>query len=830
MKKNLWKSLLPHGLAVAVFLIVAVIYCRPTLEGKVLQQSDIVQWLAMSKDQQNVYEKTGQVPLWSNGMFSGMPGYMIKGNNNNVLPYYFVDILSLGLPKPLSFFFLACICFYFLSQVLRVKPWIGIMGALCFAYATYNPIIIAAGHDTQMFSNALIPGLIGSLILIYDKKYWLGAALTALFTSALISQNHYQMLYYAIIIALFMTLGYAIRWILQKDWKHLVIATLVTLFAGGIGILSNAVVLLTNYEYTQASIRNGSALADSSSTQTKTGLSKAYAFSYSLYKSEPFVMMVPHMYGGGSGVAELSQDKSKAIDALQNMPPQLAQQLEQGLSYYWGGIVEGTSGPPYVGAIICFLAILGFVVLDDKHKWWILATCVLTIMMSWGGYFPAFNGWLLQHLPMYGKFRAPSMILVVPTLLLGIMAILSLNSLLSESADRALLLKRFKKGLLITGGVFVLLLLMYVSFDYLGTNDQAVLNQVNSMQNSQITEPVRTYFNGLADDRKSLFLDDILRSLIFIAISAGAIWAYIKNKLKPAYVMLIVGVFSFIDVMAVDVKYLNGDNYLDSDDYESTNFQPSAADRQIMKDTSFYRVLDLTHGGIHGAFNAGALTSYFHKSIGGYHPVKLSIYQDLIEHQLYKFPDCLPVLDMLNTKYIITGQDPAHAQVEQNPGALGDAWFVKGVRFVKGPQAEMDALDHFDPRDTAIVDTSFRDMIPPGFSVDTTASITLVGNENDLITYKSRSATGQLAVFSEIYYPKGWNAYIDGKQTPYAKVNYVLRGMMIPAGEHTILFKFEPRSHKIGWQLTSISSIILLILLLGGVIMEFRKRRTLTAV
>ena len=826
MKKFNWKSLLPHAFAVAIFLIVAFVYCRPALEGKVLQQEDVVQWLGMSKDQQNVYEKTGNVPLWSNGMFGGMPGYLIKGRNNNILPYYFVSALSLGLPKPISFFFLACICFYFLSQVLKVNSWIGISGALTFAYATFNITIIVAGHDTQILSIALLPGLLASLILLYNKNYWSGTALTALFVSALISQNHYQICYYGMIIALFATIGYVVSWIRKKQFKQLAMSLLLAAVAGAIGLLSNAVVLLTNFEYTKETIRGGSVLADNKSNETKTGLSEDYAFSYSLYKSEPFVLLIPHIFGGSDNPNEISEEKSKAIESIQNMPQQLGQQLQGFIRPYWGGI-GGSSGPAYMGAIVCFLALIGFCVLDNKHKWWILSTCIITIIMSWGGYFRSFNGWLLNHLPMYNKFRVPSMILVVPTLLLGTMAILSLDKILFKSPDKTLLWKQFKKGLIITGSIFAVALFLYFSFDYQSENDKNVLNQISSAD-QQIQTSVHSFFNALKSDRQSLFLGDILRSLGFILVAITSLWAFIKNKLKPIIATCIVGVFSFIDVMAIDVNYLNSEKYIDTEQYQNDNFQPSAVDKQILQDTSFYRVLDLRNG-IQGALTYGAKTAYFHKSIGGYHPAKLSIYQDLIEKQLAKFPNCFPVLDMLNTKYIIGGKDPQNVQAQINPGALGPVWFVKAVKYVAGPKEEMDALDQFNPKDTLITQQSFNNILKNNFKLDSTASIYLVKNENDIITYHSKSATEQAAVFSEIYYNKGWNVYVDGIKSSYCKANYVLRAMMVPAGEHTIVFKFEPASHRIGWDLTKYSSIVLLLLLLAAIAITIRNKSKLSA-
>ncbi len=821
MKYFDWKKVLPHVFAIGIFLIVAVIYCKPALQGKVLQQHDITQWKGMSKDIYDYKDKHGEAPLWTNSMFSGMPGYLIAGRTNNYIPYYFAEALSLFLPKPIQFFFLACVCFYFLSQVLRVNTWIGVIGALAYAYATYNPIIVAVGHDTKMMSIALLPGLIGSILIIYERKYWWGAACTALFTGALVSQNHYQILYYGLIIAAAMTIAYATRWIMNKEFKQLIVAGAVTLGSALIGVLSNAVVLLPNYEYTQATIRGGSELADSKSNIGKNGLGEDYAFSYSMYKSEFFVMLVPHIFGGSSEKLEMPEDKSKAIEALQSMPQQLAQQLQGNLKFYWGGI-GGTSGPPYVGAIICFLAIIGFVVLDNKHRWWILAAMALTIVMSWGNFFEGFNGWLLQHLPMYNKFRAPSMIIVVPTFLLCMIATLSLNKILFGNENKDVLWKQFRKALMITAGVFAVLLILYFNYDYQGESDKELLKQVASMQEEQIKTPVRSFVNALEDDRRSLFLSDILRSLFYIAIAAAAIWAYLKKFLKPVVALSIIGFFSFVDVMAIDVIYLNGENYQEKEENEAA-FLPSPADQFILQDKSWYRVLDLRYGGIGGAFNQGALTAYHHKSIGGYHPAKLSIYQDLIEHQLYKYPDCQPVLDMLNTKYII--QDPQQQMIPYRPTNLGAAWFVKGVRFVHGPKEEMAALDNFHPADTAIADQSFDKVLKANFNADPTATIQLVSNENDVVTYKTKSSAEQLAVFSEVYYAKGWNAYVDGNAAPYAKVNYVLRGMMVPAGEHAVVFKFEPVSHKTGWTLTTICSLLMIVLLAAAVFMNVRKKK-----
>lgn len=823
MKQINWKKILPHVIAIAIFLVVAVMYCKPALEGKVLQQNDITQWKSMAQNQNLALQATGKVPLWSNGMFSGMPGYMIVGQANNNLPYYFMQALSLNLPKPFQFFFLACVCFYFLAQVLKTNTWVSVVGSLCYAYATYNAVIVAEGHDTKMLSLALMPGLIASILLIFDKKYWWGIAFAALFSSALIAQKHYQITYYAMLIVAFMSIAFAVRWIMNKEYKHLLLAALFSIGGATVGALTNAVILLPDEEYTKESIRGGSQLANSKSKNTKEGLTKEYAFSYSVFKTEPFVLLIPRMFGG-SGKMEVAEEKSKAVAALQEMNPQISQQLQSAMGFYWGGI-GGTSGPPYAGAIVCFLAILGFVILDGKHKWWILATCILTIMMSWGSYFAGFNDFLFNSLPMYNKFRAPSMILVVPTFLLNMMAILTLQKIITTE-NKIVLFNQYKKGLILTGTIFAFILLIYFNLDFKSEGDSNLLKQINGIPDENtkaaFLEAGNKLITGLKEDRKGLFMGDIFRALFLIAVAGIAIWLNIKNKLKDWLVVAIIGVFAFGDIAFINATYLNADNYQYKDDYDNS-FAPTEADKFILQDKSDFRVFDVSNGA-QSAINYGARPAYFHKSIGGYHPAKLSIYQDLAENQLYNYPNCMPVLNMLNTKYIIHSTSNAN-QVEPNVNACGNVWFIKSLRKVNTPREEMDALTNLNVKDSAIIGKNFDAIANTAFSFDSSATIELVKNTNDIITYKSNAPKPQFAIFSEVYYSKGWNAYIDGQLTPYAKVNYVLRGMPIPAGQHEIVFKFEPKSHALGWTLTNIASLIALVLIAIAAFFEWKKRK-----
>lgn len=826
MNRINWKAVMPHAIAVVIFLLVALIYGKPALEGKVLQQHDVTQWKGMAQNSFQAKEKTGHFPLWTNGMFGGMPAYQITGiSENPVSVGYLGDIILLGLPKPVGVFFLACLCFYFLTQVLQLHTAIGIVSALTYTYATYNPIILAAGHDTKMNAIAYLPALIGALILIYDKKYLIGTALTALFTALLLGANHLQITYYGFLIILFMSVAFAIRCIKEKELAHLGKSAGLAITAALLGILVNAVTLFTTYEYAKKTIRGGSVLADSTTNVTKTGLSKDYALSYSVYKTEPLVMMFPRFYGGSSSQLEIAQEKSQAIAALQQMPQELAQQVQGYMQFYWGGIDGvGTSGPPYAGAIVCFLALIGLVIVDKKYTYWMGAAIVFTFMLSWGKYLEGFNIAMLKYLPVYDKFRAPSMILVVPTFLFTVLAALSLNTIVN-SENKTLLWEKYKKGLMAVAAVFGLALLVYFTADFSNTGDKMLLEQISKIsdanQRAQLEPPIKSFVDGLREDRKSLAIGDLLRTLFYCVVAAAGVYLLIKQKIKPLYIIAVIGVFAMIDVFGINTKYLNAENYQDAAEYENV-FTPTAADQQILKDTSYYRVLNLTQG-ISNAFNAGALTAYFHKSVGGYHPAKLSIYQDLIENQFYKFPNCMPAINMLNTKYLIM-PDPqtGQAMVQENPNALGAAWLVKSISFKNGPAEIMKSISDFNPSETAILDTKDQTRVG-AIQYDSTARIQLIKNENDAATYQFSASKPQFAVFSEIFYDAGWKAFVDGKESAILQTNYVLRGMEVPAGSHTIEFKFEPASYAIGSKAAVGSSILIWLLLLGAIISPLRK-------
>jgi hypothetical protein len=828
MKSSWFKKLIPHGVAVLIFLIVAFIYCKPVLEGKVVAQNDITQWKG-SIQQSVEYAKThnGVYPLWTNSMFCGMPTFQIGYNNPNKIPWIAHQILSLGLPKPINFFFLACICFYFLCVVLRVKTVFGILGALAFAYATYNPIITAVGHDTKMLSIAYMPALLASVILIYEKKYWLGAGLTALFTSVLIIQNHPQIDYYLFLTIAIMTIFYAARWIKNKEWRHFGLAAVFVIVAGITGVLTNAASIFSTYEYQKETIRGGArALVDSTAKNVNAsdGLTKDYALSYSMNIAEPLIMMVPRMYGGGSNRMEVKEENSKAVESLRAFPQEVQQQVIPSLDFYWGGMAkpgESVSGPAYVGSIICVLAILAMFVLDGKHKWWILTAVGLTIMMSWGSYFDALNGFLYKALPLYNKFRAPSMILVVPQMLLPMLAVLGLSRIVNTT-DRKTLLPEFKKGLIAIAITFALLFIIYFMSGFMSEADNELMKRLKSggSEAQQWLQVFTSFFEGLREDRKSLMIGDILRSLGFGFVALLLVFLAIRKTISDLVLGIGLSVFVLIDSLTIDVKYLNYDSYMDKQENENT-FVKTKSDEEILADKSQFRVFNFAAD----AFSEN-ITSYYFNSAGGYHPAKIAIYQELIENKLSVQQTKSYVFNMLNIKYFLRKDRNGLTQAYQkNDSALGNCWLIKNIQYVNGANAEMNSLGNFNPADTAVIQDTFKASIPFEPVYDSTATIALVKNDNDVITYTFNAASNQFAVFSEIYYKSGWKAYIDDKEAPIVKVNYVLRGLAIPAGKHDIKFEFKPQGYYKGKSVTSIFSIVLLVVFAVGIFMEWRGRK-----
>lgn len=826
MKKGLFQQILPHLIAVVIFLIAALIFCSPALSGKAITQSDVVHWKGMAQNLIEYKEQFGHYPLWTTSMFGGMPAYSIAIETQNLIQAgYFHYLFSLFLPKPFGFFFLACVSFYFLCQVFRVNPWISILAAFAYGYASYSPIIVAVGHDTKMMAMGYVPALVGALVLLYERKYWLGGALTVLFTALLIGMNHLQISYYFLIIAAFMSAAYVYRWIKEKQFRHLALALSIALIGGIIGVLANATNIFVTYDYSKATMRNGTLSLDTASNgQTKkAGLPIEYAFSWSYGKAETVTLLVPGAFGGSSS-GELDGDSKLAKNLVERgVPEDQATQFAQSMPAYWGP-QPGTSGPVYLGAIICFLFLFGLVYLKTWHKWWILAVVVFTILMSWGKHFEGFNAFLFNNMPFYNKFRAPSMSLVVPQLLFPLLGAMTLQRLFFAEDSREEKWKALKLGVLVTGGVLLIALLMYFSADYKGESDQSILQYFQQLMQGQ-AQAATDMYNDLKDSRQALFGGDLLRSIILIALAAGILAAFIKNKLSFTVAIAGLIILNVFDLFGVGKRYLNEDNFVEPDQYDAA-FTPSRADLQIKQDTGYYRVLNLTQD----VFN-DAITSYHHNSVGGYHPAKLSITEDLLTYQLRnKQPMNFQVLNMLNTKYIITGdQQSGQPMVQQNPEALGAAWFVKGFRFAPDGIGVMNALDNFNPRDTAVLAASDQNKVTAPAAADSAATISLVEHSNDYMVYRSNNPAAGFGVFSEIFYDRGWKAYIDGKETPIIRTNYVLRGLNIPAGQHEIRFELKPASYYTGESVSMVANIIIFLLLIAAGIQVYRHNKAAKA-
>jgi len=825
MNSGLFKKILPHLIAVIVFLVVTLIYFyKPLVDGYVMNQSDIVRWKGIAQNAFEYKAKHGHFPLWNSNLFSGMPNYQVAMEGKSILPDI-PKIMSLGLPKPLNFFFLCCICFYILCISFRLKPVIGILGGLAFAFSTYNMVVVGAGHESQILAIAFMPFLLAGMIFTFEKKYWLGLVITILGAYLEIAVNHVQISYYFMLIAVAVTIPYLVTWIRKKDWKHIFITAGIVLGAALIGVAASAVTLLTTYEYAKATMRGGKDISIEGDKVTKaktSGLDTSYAFQYSYGKAEVVNILMPEAFGGSSN--KMLDENSHVVEKLtaKGIPEGTAMQIPPYLSRYWGGIIEYTAGPFYYGVIICLLALIAFIVIKTPLRWGLLAVSVLGIMMAWGKYLPGFNSFLFEHLPFYNKFRAPSMAMVITQFTVPIIAVLGLQQLLYRENSRGLLKADFKKILYTVGGLFVLLLIMYMAMSYSSPIDNEIASGIS--QQAKSDEIGRAVIAGMKEDRRNLFGAQILRAFGFALLLIGLLFLYIRKLIKPLVVAISLVVITTIDLLVVDKGYLNNENFVSPEELSSENFVPSVIDQQILQDRDpDFRV-----------FNAGvnmlqdARTSYFHKSIGGYHPARLRIYQDIIDKYLSGGGN-QNILNMLNTKYIIvTNRQNNQQQLIPNPNAYGPCWLVKNVKIAQDVVEEIQAIGTTNLRDTAIVQKSFESaIIQPQW--DSAATVKLIKFDNDTMEYSFNSTKPQFAVFSEVYYPYGWNAYIDGKKTAYCKTDYVLRGLSVPAGQHSIKFVFEPSTFKKGVTIAYVSSFLILILVAGGLFMEWRTSRKNTA-
>ena len=777
------KKIGPHLMVLLLFMSISFVYFSPLLEGKMLDMHDIKQWQGMSKEVVDFHEKTGENALWTNSMFSGMPAYQIATWSDANLIQYVVKVITLGMPRPASLLFLYLLGFYILLLSLKVDYRLAAVGAIAFAFSSYFFIIIQAGHMTKAHAIAYVPMVVAAVLYTYRGKMLLGGVLTALTVALEIYANHLQITYYLALMLLIIGLVQFVKDLKAKNLVDFAKRTGVLLVAALLASGTAFTNLATTMEYGKDSTRGKSELTTNLDNKT-TGLDKDYATQWSYGIAETFTLLIPNFHGGASQ-GELTTE-SETYQAIKSAPN--AKQLIKQLPLYWGD-QPGVGGPTYAGAIVIFLFVLGLFFVKSEMRIWLVMATIMSIMLAWGKNFMGLTELFLDYFPGYNKFRAVSMILVIAEFTIPLLGFVALNKFLISDKLENEREKTLKLAFYIVGGITLLFALIpSLFFDFVGGQDASL-------------EKNGWPIDALQSDRAGLLSADAWRSFIFIALTFGTLWLFLKNQLQSKYVIFIVGVLVLADMWTVNKRYLNNDNFASKRKVEKP-YQASQADQQILNDKDpNFRVFNQTVS----TFN-DASTSYFHKSIGGYHGAKLKRYQELIENHIAK--GNMAVLNMLNTKYFISQQ----GQVQQNPGAMGNAWFVNNVNIVANADAEIAALNGFNPDSTAIVDVRFSEQIIDNLDNSNTA-ITLEEYKPNFLKYTSSSTKDGIAIFSEIYYDKGWNAYIDGKLKPHFRANYVLRGMQIPAGNHLVEFKFEPSTYKTGEIVALVSSAILLLLL-----------------
>jgi len=821
MKKFNIKAVLPYVLAIVIFLIITFAYFTPLLEGKRVVQSDIIQFSGMSKEIVDFREKTGQEPLWTNSMFGGMPAYQISTKYTSNLIGYLDTVFTLGLPHPANLLFLYFLGFFILLLVMKVNPWLAITGAIGFAFSSYFFIIIDAGHNSKAHAIGYMAPVIAGIILTMRGKYLWGGIITAIFLSLEIKANHPQITYYLGMIALILGIAELIDSIRLKKFLPFLKSILILVIAALFAVLTNITSLWATYEYGKYTIRGKSELSSEKADRT-SGLDRSYITQWSYGVGETMTLLIPNIYGGASG-GKLGPNSELAKALRSNNQPENVVKYYTGQPIpplYWGS--QPGTAPVYIGAIIFFLFVLGLIIVKGSVKWWLLAATLLSIMLAWGHNFMAFTDFFLSYLPGYNKFRAVTMVLVIAEFTMPLLGILALKEVFDPSNDKKKLFRALQIAFYITGGLCLIFILFPGMFlDFIGPYDNSYSKQY---------ELPEWFVQAIQVDRKSLLISDALRSFIFILLSGVLLWLVIYQKLKQQYAYLVLIGLILADMFTIDKRYLNNENFTSRSKVENP-FTPSAADEQILKDPDpDYRVLNLTVNPF-----MDATTSYYHKSIGGYHGAKFRRYQELIESGINKdiseFSKSMntaniPVLNMLNTKYLILPDNNRQPVAFLNQKALGNAWFVYGYKLVENADAEIKAVNDFKPDSLAIVDKRFaEDMKTYSPGKDTMDFIRLISYVPNQLDYKYNTKNIGLAVFSEIYYSKGWNAYIDGKPAPHFRADYVLRAMVLPAGEHNLVFKFEPDVYLMGEKISLISSLILIITVLSLVVFEIWKAR-----
>ena len=812
-----------HLAIIGIFIALCFVYFSPALQGKALYQSDVLMAQGMQKEIMDFKAKDGKGPLWTNSMFGGMPAFQIWVQYPNNVTTYVISSLKTIFPNPIDTVLLYLLGAYLLFCVLRINPWLAAAGAIAFAFSSYNFQIIDAGHSNKAMAIAFFPPILAGIILTFRRQYILGAVLTALFLAIEIRTNHIQMTYYlfiALLIYVGIELYHAIK---SKSSKDFIKSFGYLAAASVLAIAVNAGMLWTTYEYGTETIRGKSNLTTDKS-EPNNGLDREYAYQWSQGVGESLTFLVPNAYGGGSGPnLDEKSEVAKALAAkgipAEQLLPAMQQLSQVGLSTYWGD-KQFTSGPWYFGAIICFLFILGLFIVKNRIKWWILSASILCLLLSFGRHLPFLSDLFFNYFPLYNKFRAVESILVIVGFLIPILAILAVKEVASQTEDPKKLQKNLLYSLYLTGGLLIILIVLPTAFLSFKTQNHGLFIE----QLTQITNGDKGFADTIADalvkDRINLARMDALRSLLFVLIGAGLIWALIKKKMNPQFVFITLAVVVLVDLWSIDRRYLNNEKFVEKN-VLAQQFEPRDVDQLIMRDQSYYRVLDLSQG---NPFS-NSVPSYFHKSLGGYHAAKLKRYQEVLDKQ---FNGAIneDVLDMLNTKYLITADQNGQKETMKNRAtAAGHAWFVQKVEYVKNADEEMMAISSLDPKNVMVVDQKFKSLIDINkVGYDGNGFIRLTNYHPDHLTYEYSSGRDALAVFSEMWYDKGWNAYVDGEKIPYFRADYILRAAQLPGGNHKLEFKFEPTSYYTGETISLIASILLLLSLGYAIFLEVKRK------
>ncbi|MEE1252938.1 MAG: YfhO family protein [Bacteroidales bacterium] len=852
------KKILPHIIAVVAFIVVSLVFFSPVMEGKKLFQSDMAQFDGASKELHDYEKASGEGANWANAMFSGMPSYQIAfPQSNNIFNTIAPPLTLWNRSFDAGIFFIMMLGFYVFMCSMGAKPLISAFSALIYALGSYNVIIITVGHITKAWAMAMIAPILAGMILVFKRKYISGIIIFTLSLGLQIYFNHIQITYYTLIAALILGITYLIYAIKEKQIKNFALSCGALIIAAVIAVMPNSSHLALNAEYAKHTMRGGSELtikANDNTNNNEKGLTIDYAYAWSYGVGETLTMLIPDFKGGGSSDNRWESLAENRLQEIQSTQPAQAShpQIQQVINQYAGSTYWGeqpfTAGTVYFGAIVIFLSLLGFLLIKGAERWWLLFATIVSILMSWGSNFMILNEFLFNHLPLYNKFRTPSMILVIANVTLVITAFLGLKEFFNKEIDN----NKKTTSLFISGGIvggFCLLcaLLPDLFASFTSSQDSVFETMLGN-----------SFIQALYEDRKSAFTSDALRSFIFIAIAFVSLFLFAKDKLKKEIIVIvIIGIASVIDLWQVDKRYISNDNYKKTYELEIQStpaLETIKADVEA-KNIKHYRVYNMAVN----TFN-DASTSFYVPSIGGYHGAKLQRYQDIISFHLtnpnyvqkdlndtsllktnqirqffytyqqqIKCPN-LQVLNMLDTKYFILPVGQEGGTAIENPEACGAAWFVENIKTVNTADEEILALNDFNPQHTAILNKEFASQLQnKDFSnADQQATITLQESPNknpDLKIYKTKSTTAQLCVFSEIYYKEGWKAYIDGKEAPILRANYVLRALEVPAGEHTIELRCEPDTLKTFNIINLIGSILIVIFVIGAIALPFIKKR-----